>query len=280
MDREDAFWGLHEVLESREFRCFDGELPFVVGRGIDGGNVIYDLVRAPHLLLGGVIGSGKSMFIHSIILSLLCRNSPDQVKFLMIDQGMCDFIRYEGIPHLVSPAAMDWDESLAALKWAVAELEKRIRDFRTTGVTDLKSFNSLAAHSPSEEGGTQFTPYPRLVIIINELAALRLRDSREVGSAISYLIHRGQATGIHLIMSTQVPSVGITWEIHNTIRCRAAFEISNKEESELLLGVAGAEKLVGNGDMLFFPPEYQKPIRVQGAYVSSEEVKAYCAVDT
>ena len=273
MDRSRLILPLPEVLESQEFRCFKGELPFVVGQEIGGRTVIYDLVQAPHLLLGGMPGSGKTMFIHTIILSLLYRNSPEKVKFLLLDQGMCDLYQYEEIPHVISPAAMDLHESSEALKWAGAEAEKRIKDFAATRVCNLEEFNSLTAHTSCGDGRTQYTPYPRLVIIINELAALRFQDNREVEDAVGRLLHLGNAVGIHLIISTQIPSQGLTRIVDTCIRSRIAFELHDEYESKALLGMAGAEKLTGPGAMLFFPCDYQEPVLLQGAYVSDMEVR-------
>lgn len=271
MDDSRLILPLPEVLESQEFRCFKGELPFVVGQEIGGRTVIYDLVQAPHILLGGCPGSGKTMFIHTIILSLLYRNSPEKVKFLLLDQDMCDLYKYEGIPHVISPVAMDSHESSEALKWAAAEAEKRIKDFAATRVCNLEEFNSLAAQSSCGDGRMQYTPYPRLVIIINELAVLHIQENREVRSAVENLLDLGRAVGIHLIISTQSPSLVLTHRGDACIRSRIAFKL-HKDESEVLLGMAGAEKLNSPGDMLFFPRDYQEPVRIQAAYIPYSEL--------
>ena len=271
MDRSRLILPLPEVLESQEFRCFKGELPFVVGQEIGGRTVIYDLVQAPHLLLGGMPGSGKTMFIHTIILSLLYRNSPEKVKFLLLDQGMCDLYQYEEIPHVISPAAMDLHESSEALKWAGAEAEKRIKDFAATRVCNLEEFNSLTAHTSCGDGRTQYTPYPRLVIIINELAVLHFQENREVRSAVDSLLDLGRAVGIHLIISTQSPSLVLTHRVDACIRSRIAFKL-HKDESDVVLGMAGSEKLNSPGDMLFFPRDYQEPVRIQVPYLSYLDV--------
>ena len=264
---------LKEILESQEFRCFKGELPFVVGQETGGRTVIYDLVQAPHILLGGCPGSGKTMFIHTIILSLLYRNSPERVKFLLLDQGMCDLYKYKygEIPHVIRPVAMDLHESSKALKWAAAEAEKRRKDFEATRVCNLEEFNTLAAHSSCGDGRTQYTPYPRLVIIINELAVLHFQENREVRSAVDSLLDLGRAVGIHLIISTQSPSLVLTHRVDACIRSRIAFKL-HKDESEVLLGMAGSEKLNSPGDMLFFPRDYQEPVRIQVPYLSYLDV--------
>ena len=265
---------LRELLESREFCCHEGELPFVVGRETGGRYVIYDLVATPHLLLSGATGSGKSIFIHSTILSLLYRNSPEKVRFLMIDPEMIELSLYNGIPHLIIPVVSDVRKSSAALGWAVAEMEKRVRAFAAAGVHDLAGFNSLAAHSPSQDGRRKYDPFPRLVIIINELADLMLRDSREVEEAICRLAIYGRITGIHLIISTQQPSADVvTGLIKTNMRSRIAFAVTSQIHSKMILDRTGAEKLTGCGDMLFFPHDYLKPVHIQGAYVYRTEVR-------
>lgn len=264
---------LRELLESLEFRCFDGELPFTVGKDIGGRNVLYDLVRTPHLLLGGATGTGKSVFIHSIILSLLYRNSPSKVRFLMIDPQGIELSLYRGIPHLIAPAVSDVRKTSAALNWAVAEMDKRFKCFAAAGVRDLEGFNSIAVHSPYGEFGQQLYPFPRLVIIINELTDLMLFARSEVESALYRLTQAGRIAGIHLIIATQRPSVDfVTGMINTNMLCRIAFAVTRQADSRRILNVAGAEKLLGNGDMLFFPRDYQRPVRIKGAFASVEEV--------
>ena len=273
LNKEPTLLHLRELLESGEFCRYDGELPFAVGKDIGGRTVIYDIVRTPHLLIGGATGTGKSVFIHTIILSLLYRNSPDNVRFLMIDPQMVELTLYRRIPHLIIPVVTDVHKSSAALNWAIAEMEKRFKCFALAGVRDLEGFNSLTDNFPVGDGGPKTEPFPRLVIIINELTDLMLGAGREVEDAIYRLTSLGRIAGIHLIVSTQRPSTDvITGLIKSNMRSRIAFAVHSQNDSRIILDSAGAEKLIGNGDMLFLPRDKKKPVRIQGAYVSIDEV--------
>ena len=275
LNKTPSLLQLRELLESREFRMYRGKLPFAVGKDIEGRNVIYDLVSTPHLLLGGATGTGKSVFIHTIILSLLYTNSPKEVQFLMIDSQMVELPVYKWIPHLIMPVITDARKSSAALNWAVAEMEKRLKLFAAAGVRDFDGFNSFASCASSlyDDGESQYDPLPRLVIIINELADLMQAARNEVEEAIYRLTRLGRIAGIHLIISTQRPSGNvITGLIKANMLSRIAFAVPSQTDSRMILNTAGAEKLIGRGDMLFFPRDYKKPVRIQGAFVSETEV--------
>ena len=275
LNNEPEILHLRELLESREFRSFDGELPFAVGKDIGGKTIIYDIACLPHLLIAGATGTGKSTFIHTMILSLLYRNTPDKVQLMMIDHQKIELSVYRQIPHLVIPVITDVRKSVAALNWAVAEMEKRYRCLAIAGVRDLKEYNALASYYCREGINYQHTPVSRLVIIVDELASLMEDAKDEVENAIYRLAQAGRTVGIHLIIATQRPSVNvITGLIKANMLSRIAFTVSSQVDSRAILNVAGAEKLIGNGDMLFAPKDYRTPVRVQGAFVSYNEVTA------
>ena len=227
----------------------------------------------PHLLIAGATGSGKSVCINTIILSILYSTSPDDVKMLMIDPKVVELSVYKNIPHLIIPVVTDAKKASAALNWAVAEMEKRYKLFAAAGVRDLNGFNTLAQTYLNEDGEPQYDPMPRLIIIVDELADLMMVAKSEVESAICRLAQLARAAGIHLIIATQRPSVDvITGLIKANMPSRIAFAVSSQVDSRTILDMAGAEKLIGRGDMLFSPQYYQKPRRIQGAFVSDEEV--------
>ena len=264
---------LRELFETREFKNFKGKLPFAVGKDIGGKTIIADIARMPHLLIAGATGSGKSVCINTIILSILYSTSPDDVKLLMIDPKVVELSVYKKIPHLIIPVVTDARKASAALNWAVSEMEKRYKLFAAAGVRDLNGFNSLAASYRGEDGEPQYDPMPRLVIIVDELADLMMVAKSDVESAICRLAQMARAAGIHLIIATQRPSVDvITGLIKANMPSRIAFSVSSQVDSRTILDMAGAEKLIGRGDMLFSPQNYQKPARIQGAFVSDGEV--------
>ena len=264
---------LRELMETRDFRSFKGALPFAVGKDIGGKTVLADIARMPHLLIAGATGSGKSVCINTIILSILYSTSPDDVKMLMIDPKVVELSVYKNIPHLIIPVVTDAKKASAALNWAVAEMEKRYKLFAAAGVRDLNGFNSMAQSYVNEDGEPQYDPMPRLIIIVDELADLMMVAKSEVESAICRLAQLARAAGIHLIIATQRPSVDvITGLIKANMPSRIAFAVSSQVDSRTILDMAGAEKLIGRGDMLFSPQYYQKPRRIQGAFVSDDEV--------
>ena len=227
----------------------------------------------PHLLIAGATGSGKSVCINTIILSILYRTDPAKVKLLMIDPKVVELSVYKGIPHLIIPVVTDARKASAALNWAVAEMEKRYKLFAAAGVRDLNGFNAQALKYRGEDGELQYEPMPRLVVIVDELADLMMVAKNEVEGAICRLAQLARAAGIHLIIATQRPSVDvITGLIKANMPSRIAFAVSSQVDSRTILDMAGAEKLIGRGDMLFYPQNYQKPARIQGAFVSDEEV--------
>ena len=264
---------LRDLLATEEFRNFKGKLPFAVGKDIGGKNVIADIARMPHILIAGATGSGKSVCINTIILSILYRTTPDQVRLLMIDPKVVELSVYKKIPHLIIPVVTDPRKASAALNWAVAEMEKRYKLFAAAGARDLNGYNAMAQSYRNEDGELEREPLPRIVIIVDELADLMMVAKSEVESAICRLAQLARAAGIHLIIATQRPSVDvITGLIKANMPSRIAFAVSSQVDSRTILDMAGAEKLIGRGDMLFYPQYYQKPARVQGVFVSDDEV--------
>ena len=272
-NKKETIVCLRDLLATEEFRSFKGRLPFAVGKDIGGKNVIADIARMPHLLIAGATGSGKSVCINTIILSILYRTTPDQVRLLMIDPKVVELSVYKKIPHLIIPVVTDPRKASAALNWAVAEMEKRYKLFAAAGARDLNGYNAMAESWRNEDGEPEREPLPRIVIIVDELADLMMVAKSEVESAICRLAQLARAAGIHLIIATQRPSVDvITGLIKANMPSRIAFAVSSQVDSRTILDMAGAEKLIGRGDMLFYPQNYQKPARIQGAFVSDDEV--------
>lgn len=251
-----------ELIESREFREFDSKLAFAVGKDISGHVVVTDIAKMPHMLIAGATGSGKSVCINTIIMSILYKANPDEVKLIMIDPKVVELSVYNGIPHLMVPVVTDPKKAAAALHWAVAEMTDRYNKFASANVRDLKGYNAQAE-----------TPLPQIVIIVDELADLMMVAAKEVEESICRLAQLARACGIHLIIATQRPSVDvITGLIKANMPSRVAFAVSSGVDSRTILDMVGAEKLLGKGDMLFNPQGYSKPARVQGAFVSDGEV--------
>lgn len=267
---------LRELLESNEFKKHPSRLAFAVGKDIGGQVIVADLAKMPHLLIAGQTGSGKSVGINTMIMSLIYRSSPDDVKLIMIDPKVVELSVYNGIPHLLIPVVTDPKKAAGALNWAVAEMMERYNKFASTNVRDLKGYNARvkalaeSGDVPSEEIPAKL---PQLVIIIDELADLMMVASNEVEDAICRLAQLARAAGIHLVIATQRPSVNvITGVIKANVPSRIAFSVASGVDSRTILDMNGAEKLLGNGDMLFYPSGYPKPVRVQGAFVSDGEV--------
>lgn len=264
---------LREMLESGEFRRFEGELPFVVGKDIVGRPIIYDIVSMPHLLIAGTTGAGQTTFINTIILSLIYRVSPDKVSFILIDPKRVELSAYRHIPHLLIPVVTDANKASLALDWAVSEMERRYMLFSSVGVRSLKEYNKYNRKYCLSENEKDKKTLQRIVIIIDELADLMMTAKKDVENSICRLTQRGRSSGIHLIISTQRPSVDvITGLIKANIPSRAAFAMTSRYDSRTIIDMAGAEKLNGCGDMLFYPKTYQIPVRVQCAFVSDHEV--------
>jgi len=256
--------GLRTMLASDVMRKNKSKLAVSMGLDVSGSPIIADLGRMPHVLVAGTTGSGKSVLINSFIASLLFRASPEEVKLIMIDPKRVELTGYNGIPHLMTPVIVEVEKILSALKWATNEMDRRYKTFAERGVRNIDGYNELA--------GFQALPY--IVVFIDELADLMAFAPVEVEDTIARLAQMARATGIHLVVSTQRPSVDvITGLIKANIPCRIAFNVSSMIDSRVILDTPGAEKLLGRGDMLYVPPEQAKPTRIQGAFVSEKEVK-------
>jgi S-DNA-T family DNA segregation ATPase FtsK/SpoIIIE len=255
---------LRTMLNSDLMRKTKSKLAVSLGLDVSGNPLVADIGKMPHVLIAGTTGSGKSVMINSFIASLLFRATPDEVKLIMVDPKRVELTGYNGIPHLMTPVIVEVDQILASLKWAMGEMDRRYKTFAERGVKNIDSYNELA--------GFQTLPY--IVIFIDELADLMAYAPVEVEDAVARLAQMARATGIHLVVATQRPSVDvITGLIKANIPCRIAFNVSSMIDSRVILDTPGAEKLLGRGDMLYIPPEQAKPSRIQGAFVSEKEVK-------
>ncbi len=264
-----------DLIESSKFQKFRSRLAFAVGKDIGGQIVITDIDKMPHLLIAGATGSGKSVCINTLIMSVLYKAKPDEVKLILIDPKMVELSVYNGIPHLLIPVVTDPKKASGALNWAVAEMTDRYRKFTENGVRNIQGYNEKAKQVLATEGTDpdRLKPMPRIVVIIDELADLMMVASGEVEEAIVRLSQLARAAGIHLVIATQRPSVNvITGLIKANIPSRIAFEVSSGVDSRTIIDMNGAEKLLGKGDMLFYPAGISKPNRVQGAFVSDNEV--------
>lgn len=258
---------LRELLESKQFRKSENKLLFPLGRDIAGETIWVDLGSLPHLLIGGATGSGKSICMNSIIISILYRALPNEVKFLLIDPKTVELVDYTGIPHLIFPTITDVKQANYALEWVVEEVRKRYEKFNQSGVRNIESFN-LKMKKEEEE------TIPYLVVIIDELADLMMLAGAKLEKVICRIAQLARATGIHLIVATQRPSVDvITGLIKANFPSRLSFAVPSQIDSRTILDTTGAEKLVGNGDMLYSPVQASKPFRVQGSFISPSEVK-------
>ena len=256
-----------DLIESTEFHNSKSNLAFAVGKDLSGQVVISDIAKMPHLLIAGATGSGKSVCINTIIMSILYKAHPEDVKLILIDPKVVELSVYNGIPHLLLPVVTDPKQASASLHWGVSEMEDRYKKFADAGVRDLKGYNEKAAEDPT------ITKLPQVVIIVDELADLMMVAGKEVEESICRLAQLARAAGIHLIIATQRPSVDvITGLIKANMPSRIAFSVSSGIDSRTILDSNGAEKLLGKGDMLFFPQGMNKPSRVQGCFVSDNEV--------
>ena len=260
---------IHSVIGSREFTDSPSKVSFAVGKDIGGHCIVGNIAKLPHLLIAGTTGSGKSVCTNSLIISLLYKATPDEVRLIMVDPKMVELGIYNGIPHLLIPVVTDPKKAAGALQWAVTEMMKRYRTFAEVGVRDLAAYNALAART---EGMTKM---PQIVVVIDELADLMLVAAKEVEESICRVAQMGRAAGMHLVIATQRPSADvITGLMKANIPSRIAFAVASSLESRIILDNTGAEKLVGKGDMLWFPLGSGKPLRVQGCFISDEEVAA------
>ena len=274
-NKENVTVMFRELIESEEFVQNTSKIAFAAGKDIAGQVIVTDIAKMPHLLIAGATGSGKSVCINTIIMSILYKAHPDDVKLIMVDPKVVELSVYNGIPHLMIPVVTDPKKAAGALNWAVAEMEDRYQKFAECGVRDLKGYNAKIESIAGIEGDDAPQKLPQIVIIVDELADLMMVASHEVETAICRLAQLARAAGLHLIIATQRPSVNvITGLIKANMPSRVAFAVTSGVDSRTILDMVGAEKLLGKGDMLFFPQNYQKPLRVQGAFVSDDEVSA------
>lgn len=272
-NKENMTVALRDLLESKEFQEFNSNIAFAVGKDIAGKTVVADIAKMPHMLIAGATGSGKSVCINTLIMSILYKAHPDDVKLIMVDPKVVELSVYNGIPHLLIPVVTDPKKASAALHWGVSEMEDRYRKFADYNVRDLKGYNKKIETMPVPEGEEAPKKMPQIVIIVDELADLMMVCPGEVEESICRLAQLARAAGIHLIIATQRPSVDvITGLIKANMPSRVAFSVSSGVDSRTILDMNGAEKLLGKGDMLFYPQGYSKPARVQGAFVSDKEV--------
>ena len=264
---EKAMVTLREILESNSFRNSKSKLTVALGRDIQGEATCADLSKMPHLLVAGTTGSGKSVCLNTMIVSLLYNAKPDEVKLIMIDPKKVEFTVYKSIPHLLVPVVADPRKAAGALSWAVAEMDKRYALFAEKGVRNLQGYNTYAVSN-------NLPKMPQIVIIIDELSDLMMAASNEVEDSICRIAQKARAAGMHLIVATQRPSVDvITGLIKSNIPSRIAFAVKSQIDSRTIIDTQGAEKLLGNGDMLYCPVGLSKPVRVQGSYVSDDEIE-------
>jgi S-DNA-T family DNA segregation ATPase FtsK/SpoIIIE len=281
---------LGEIVKSAAYDELKSPLTLALGKDIGGQPVVADLARMPHLLIAGTTGSGKSVALNAMVLSLLYKSTPEHVRLIMIDPKMLELSVYEGIPHLLAPVVTDMKQAANALRWCVAEMERRYALMAGLGVRHLSSYNrkvneAIANGTPltdptfvpetEDETAPELTPLPFIVVIIDELADMMMMVGKKVEELIARLAQKARASGIHMIVATQRPSVDvITGLIKANIPCRIAFQVSAKVDSRTILDQIGAEHLLGHGDMLYLPSGTSMPIRVHGAFVSDNEVHA------
>ena len=269
---------LRPIVESEEFKSSASPLTVALGRDISGKIMTADIAKMPHLLIAGTTGSGKSRCLHSMILSMIFKSPPEELRFVFIDPKMVEFGIYNGVPHMLIPVVTDARKAAGALGWAVGEMMSRYRKFSEYGVRDITSFNravesGVLSFDPGDEESEPPEMMHRIVIIIDELADLMMVSPREVEDSICRLAQMARAAGLHLIIATQRPSVDvITGIIKANISSRIALSVSSQIDSRTIIDSAGAEKLIGNGDMLFLPLDLPKPVRIQGCFVSDEEI--------
>lgn len=273
-NKENSTVMLRELLEAKEFTTHSSDIAFAVGKDIGGQAVVTDIAKMPHLLIAGATGSGKSVCINTLIMSILYKANPADVRLIMVDPKVVELSVYNGIPHLLVPVVTDPKKASAALNWAVMEMTDRYKKFADLGVRDLKGYNERVKEVEHLEDPA-YQKLPQIVIIVDELADLMMVAPGEVEDAICRLAQMARAAGLHLIIATQRPSVNvITGLIKANVPSRIAFSVSSAIDSRTIIDGSGAEKLLGKGDMLFFPSGYPKPVRVQGAFVSDKEVEA------
>ena len=274
-NKENVMVAFRDLIDSKEFKESKSKISFAVGKDISGKTKVADIAKMPHLLIAGATGSGKSVCINTIIMSILYKADPNEVKLLMIDPKVVELSVYNGIPHLMIPVVTDPKKAAGALNWAVAEMTERYEKFAEANVREINGYNAKVDSIEVPEGQERPQKMPQIVIIVDELADLMMVASNDVEQAICRLAQLARAAGIHLVIATQRPSVNvITGLIKANMPSRIAFAVTSGVDSRTILDMNGAEKLLGKGDMLFDPQGSPKPVRVQGAFVSDEEVSA------
>ena len=273
-NKENSTVMLGNLLASKEFKDSTSKISFAVGKDIGGKVVVTDIAKMPHVLIAGATGSGKSVCINTLIMSILYKATPDEVKLIMIDPKVVELSVYKGIPHLMIDVVTDPKKAAGALNWAVAEMTRRYQAFAALNVRDIKGYNAKIESMPDHADEAKGHKMSQIVIIVDELADLMMVAPGEVEEAICRLAQLARAAGIHLVIATQRPSVNvITGLIKANMPSRIAFSVTSGVDSRTIIDMNGAEKLLGKGDMLFYPSGYQKPVRVQGAFVSDKEVQ-------
>ncbi|MBM7549370.1 FtsK/SpoIIIE family DNA translocase [Peptoniphilus gorbachii] len=268
-NKEKDAVGLKELIDSNEFKTINSDIPLTLGKDVEGNILISGMEDMPHLLIAGATGSGKSVCINSIITSIIYKSSPKDVKLMLIDPKVVELSVYNGIPHLLIDVVTNPKKAAFALNWAVDEMEKRYLAFAENHVRDLKGYNKKMV-----EEGREDEKLPKILIIVDELADLMMVASKEIEEYIARLAQKARAAGMHLILATQRPSVDvITGTIKANIPSRIAFAVASSVDSRTILDMGGAEKLLGKGDMLFYPSKYPKPKRIQGAFIGDNEVE-------
>ncbi|MBU0572577.1 DNA translocase FtsK [Patescibacteria group bacterium] len=261
-NRSPEFVPLKKMLQADSMREANSKLTLALGLDVSGKSLVADLALMPHILIAGQTGSGKSVCINTFLSTLLFRAAPSEVKLIMVDPKRVELTGYNGIPHLLSPVIVDPKKVISALRWVLSEMDRRYKLFAQAGVRNMTTYNEMSG----------FQALPHIVVVIDELADIMLFSPVEVEDAITRIAQMSRATGIHMILSTQRPSVDvITGLIKANIPCRIAFAVSSQVDSRVILDMQGAEKLLGKGDMLYLPPDQAKPIRIQGAFVSDKE---------
>ena len=258
-----------ELADTLDFKkTFDKKLVTVLGKDISGNSVTCNITKMPHLLIAGTTGSGKSVCVNSIIMSILMKSTPDDVRLIMVDPKQVEFMMYNGIPHLLIPVVTEPKKAAGALAWAVTEMENRYTLFSENNVRNIDGFNDLVKNHP------ELDHMPHIVIFIDELADLMMASPKDVEDSIVRLAQKARAAGMHLVIATQKPTVQVvTGLIKGNIPSRIALLVSSNSDSRVILDGSGAEKLLGNGDMLYMPVGVQKPVRLQGCYVSDSEIE-------
>lgn len=266
---------LRGLMEGEGFRSHRSQLFIALGRDVSGSPVYADLAKMPHMLVAGATGSGKTIGLNNIILSLIYRNSPYTLRLILVDPKRVEFPVYNDLPHLLAPVILDTQQTVNALKWLIKEMERRFRVLSEARLRDIGSYHALIAERVKNKKSTDdVEPMPYIVVVLDELADLMASRGKEIEGMIVRLAQMARAIGIHLVLATQRPSVEvITGLIKANVTARAAFQVASQIDSRTILDSAGAEKLLGQGDMLFVSPEYSKPKRIQGAYVSDKDVK-------